>query len=76
LLENKSQVLKVRRGSFVQAGGFIAYKLEGKVATQVPIQLGATSMREVEILSGLSANDQIIISNYEGFIESESVLLN
>ncbi|MFT6268623.1 MAG: HlyD family secretion protein [Alphaproteobacteria bacterium] len=76
LLENKSQVLKVRRGSFVQAGGFVAYKLEGKVATRVTIQIGATSMREVEILSGLSANDQIIISNYDEFKDSESVLLN
>jgi HlyD family secretion protein len=76
LLENKSQVLKVRRGSFIQAGGFVAYKLEGQVATRVPIQIGATSMREVEILSGLSANDKIIISNYDEFKESESVLLN
>lgn len=75
LLENKSQVLKVRRGSFVQAGGFVAYKLDGDVATRVPIQIGATSMREVEILTGLDANDQIIISNYEAFKDSESVLL-
>lgn len=76
LLENKSQVLKVRRGSFVQAGGFVAYKVQGQVATRVPIQIGATSMREVEILSGLSENDQIIISNYDEFKDSESVLLN
>ena len=76
LLENKSQVLKVRRGSFVQAGGFVAYKLEGDVATRVPIQIGATSMREVEILTGLSANDKIVISNYDAFKESDSVLLN
>lgn len=76
LLESKSGVLKVRRGSFIQAGGFVAYKLEGKVATKIDIQLGARSMREVEVLSGLSANDQIIISNYDEFIESDSVLLN
>ncbi|WP_299073152.1 efflux RND transporter periplasmic adaptor subunit [uncultured Paraglaciecola sp.] len=76
LLENKSQVLKVRRGSFVQAGGFVAYKLEGDVAKRVPIQIGATSMREVEILTGLNANDQIIISTYEAFDDSESILLN
>jgi HlyD family secretion protein len=68
-------VLKVRRGSFVQAGGFVAYKLEGDVAKRVPIQIGATSMREVEILTGLDANDKIIISNYEAFKDSESVLL-
>lgn len=76
LLENKSKVLKVRRGSFVQAGGFVAYKVEGNIATKVPIQIGATSMREIEILSGLDANDQIIISNYEEFISEDSILLN
>jgi HlyD family secretion protein len=76
LLENKSQVLKVRRGTFLDAGGFIAYKIENGVAVKTDIQIGATSMREVEILSGLNPNDQIIISNYEAFIENDSVLLN
>ncbi len=76
LLENKSDVLKVRRGSFVQAGGFVAYKLDGDIARKVPIQIGATSMREIEILTGLEANDEIIISNYDEFIQSDSVLLN
>jgi HlyD family secretion protein len=76
LLENKSNVLKVRRGSFLQAGGFVAYKLEGNVATKVEIQTGASSMREIEILSGLNADDQIIISNYDEFIDTDAVLLN
>jgi HlyD family secretion protein len=76
LLENKSQVLKVRRGSFMQAGGFVAYKVEGDIATKVPIQIGATSMREIEILSGLDANDEIIISNYAEFMDEDSILLN
>ena len=76
LLENKSQVMKVRRGSFMQAGGFIAYKLEGNIATKINIQLGATSMREVEVLAGLNPDDQIIISNYDEFIGTDSFLLN
>lgn len=76
LLENKSQVLKVRRGSFVQSGGFYAYKVEGDIATKIDIQLGARSMREVEVLAGLNPDDQIIISNYDEFIDIESFLLN
>ena len=76
LLENKANVLKVRRGSFLNAGGFVAYKLDGDVATKIDIQTGASSMREIEILSGLSENDQIIISNYDEFIDAASVLLN
>jgi HlyD family secretion protein len=76
LLENKTNVIKVRRGSFINSGGFIAYKLEGDIATKVDIQLGATSMREIEILAGLSANDEIIISNYDEFIDMNKIVLN
>ncbi len=76
LLENKSQVVKVRRGSFMQAGGFYAYKLDGNIATKIDIQLGAASMREVEVLAGLSPNDEIIISNYDEFMGTETFLLN
>lgn len=76
LLENKSQVLKVRRGSFIQSGGFYVYKVEGDIATKVDIQLGASSMREVEVLTGLSVGDQIVISNYDEFINTDAFLLN
>ena len=76
LLENKSNVMKVRRGSFMQSGGFYAFKLEGDIATKVNIQIGATSMREVEILSGLKPNDQIIISNYDEYSNTDTFLLN
>lgn len=76
LLENKPQVVKVRRGSFMQAGGFYAYKLDGNIAAKIDIQLGATSMREVEVLAGLSPDDEIIISNYDEFNGAETFLLN
>ncbi|MFC3123116.1 efflux RND transporter periplasmic adaptor subunit [Agaribacter flavus] len=75
LLENKGNVLKVRRGSFMQTGGHVAYKIEDNIASRVEISLGASSMREVEVLSGLNENDQIIISNYEQFEEADTVLL-
>ncbi|MFQ3251589.1 MAG: HlyD family secretion protein [Glaciecola sp.] len=76
LLESKSNVMKVRRGSFMQSGGFFAFKVEGDIATRVNIQIGATSMREVEILSGLNPDDEIIISNYDEYINTDSFLLN
>ncbi len=76
LLENKTNVMKVRRGSFINSGGFVAFKLEGDIATKIDIQLGATSMREIEVLAGLNANDEIIISNYDEFIDIDKVLLN
>lgn len=75
LLEQKTDVLKIQRGSFTQAGGFIAYRVDGDIANRIAIQIGATSMREVEMLSGVKPGDQLIISNYEQFAQSQSVLL-
>ena len=75
LLENKTDVLKVARGSFLQAGGHTAYLVNGDVAERVAIQIGATSMREIEILGGLNEGDEIVISNYEKFNQAPSVLL-
>ena len=75
LLENKSDVLKVARGSFLQSGGHTAYIVRGDIAEKVAIQIGATSMREVEILEGLQEGDQIITSNYDKFKQAPSVLL-
>lgn len=75
LLENKDDVVKVRRGSFLDAGGFVAYKLDGDVARRIDIETGVTSMREVEILSGLQPGEQIIVSGYQKFQQAPSVLL-
>ncbi|GGF61085.1 efflux RND transporter periplasmic adaptor subunit [Alteromonas lipolytica] len=75
LLENRSDIVKVRRGSFLQAGGYVAYKLEGQIASRIPIETGATSMREVEIMAGVQPGDQIIISSYQSFEQAESILL-
>ncbi len=75
LLEQKQGVLKVRRGSFTQAGGFVAYRVDGDVANRIDIRIGATSMREVEMLSGVQPGDQLIISNYDDFAQAPSVLL-
>ena len=74
LLENKRDVLKVDRGSFLQAGGTTAYLVTGDLAERIDIQIGATSIREVEILSGLQEGDEIIVSNYEQFNQAATVL--
>lgn len=75
LLENKSNILKVARGSFLQAGGHTAYIVRGDIAEKVAIEIGATSIREVEVLRGLQEGDKVITSSYEKFKQAPSVLL-
>jgi HlyD family secretion protein len=74
LIESKENILKVKRGAFVESGGGrIAYVVNNQSATKRKIQLGARSMGEVEVLSGLEQGDEIIISSISQFNDSELI---
>ncbi len=76
ILETRDDVLKVGRGPFVESGGGrAAYLLDGNMAERVEIRVGATSVSEVEILSGLSEGDRIIISDSTRFEEAKRIFL-
>lgn len=62
LLENKNNVLMVDRGSFVDNFDGTIFKREGNRAVRVPVVLGSTSLRHVEILDGLNTDDVVIVS--------------
>lgn len=77
LLESREGVLKVQRGQFVDSGGGrIAYVVDGDVARRRDIEIGAASVGEVEILSGLAEGQTIIISDLGQFEGAGTVLLN
>ncbi|MEM7098492.1 MAG: efflux RND transporter periplasmic adaptor subunit [Pseudomonadota bacterium] len=76
LLEEKSNVLTVERGQFLDTGGGrIAYQVEGDVASRTSIEVGARSLNRVEITQGLQAGDQIVVSTTDIFNGADSVLL-
>jgi HlyD family secretion protein len=76
VFESKKDVLKVARGAFVDAtGGRSAFVVDGKMATLRPITLGVTSASEVEVLSGLSAGETIVVSDTSAFGDARTVLL-
>jgi HlyD family secretion protein len=66
VLDQRNNVLKVERGAFVDGGSF-AYRVNGDTATRQPVTIGAMSVGEVEILSGLQAGDAIIVSSVSDF---------
>ncbi|KAA1161047.1 HlyD family efflux transporter periplasmic adaptor subunit [Pseudoalteromonas fuliginea] len=76
LLDNRQDIMQVKRGAFMQQGGIVAYKVEGNIAKRIPITIGATSINAVELLSGLKENDEIIISSYSDFKQADTILLN
>jgi HlyD family secretion protein len=76
VLESRANVLKVQRGPFVDAsGGRVAYVVADGLARRTPIMLGASSIGEVEIASGLNDGDTIIISGTDTFGNAELVQL-
>lgn len=77
LIDRRESVLMVDRGAFVdQDGGGVAYLVHGNVAERHPIRLGATSIAKVEILGGLAAGDQIVVSGTDAFNGADRVILS
>ena len=77
LIDEHPNVLMVERGSFVDSGaGRVAYLVHDGIAERKPIQVGATSLNAVEIVSGVKEGDRIVISGTDSFNGAERVVLN
>jgi HlyD family secretion protein len=74
VLDERKDVLMVERGAFVDEGSF-AYVVEGDTAVRRPVKIGAMSVSQVELLSGVSANDSIIVSDVSEFRGAPQVTL-
>ena len=76
-IDRRENVLMVDRGSFVdQEGGGFAYVVRGNVAERRPVRLGAASVAKVEVLDGLAAGDQVVVSGTDAFNGAERVILS
>lgn len=76
LLDRRDKVLGVARGSFVdEGGGSYAYVVRNGFAEKVAVKLGARSLDRVEIVSGLTAGDRVVISGSDNFKGAERVLI-
>lgn len=77
LIEERPNVVMLPRGPFVESeGGRHAYLMQGGTAVRTPIQLGATSISAVEIISGLKPGDQVVISGTDAFKNAARVSIN
>lgn len=76
--ESKRNVLKVPRGAFLESeGGRAAYVVDGdgRTAIRRAISTGATSVSEVEIVSGLELGETIVVSDTAVFENAKNVML-
>lgn len=74
--ESKSDVLKVRRGAFLEAGGGRqVWVVDGSLAKRREIRTGARSVGEVEIVSGLREGETVVVSDPSVFQNADTVML-
>lgn len=74
LIEERPNVLKVERGPFLESGGGnAAYFVVDGVAERRSIRTGAISLDAVEILSGATIGDQIVVTGADAFGTAQRV---
>ncbi|CTP84489.1 hypothetical protein XTPLMG730_0802 [Xanthomonas translucens pv. phlei] len=77
LLDTSKNVLKLERGPFVeQSGGRYAYVIDGNAAIRRPVELGVTSLGEVEVRSGLQPGDRVVVSGSDLFGDAPQVTVH
>lgn len=78
-LERLNEVLYVGRPAFGQEQGVVGlFRLadEGKSAVRIQVKLGRSSVNTVEILEGLDAGDQVILSDTSAWDAFDRLRLN
>jgi HlyD family secretion protein len=63
VLDERDNVLKFERGSFLDDAARSVYVVHGTRAQRVPVELGAASVGEIEVMRGLNVGDSVIISD-------------
>jgi HlyD family secretion protein len=75
-LDERNHVLKFERGPQIDQGTSYVYVVRGDHAVRTPVQLGAASVSEVEVLHGLTENDRVIVSDTRDFNDTPDLLIS
>jgi HlyD family secretion protein len=67
VLDERDNVLKFERGSFIDDATRSLFVMRGDSAIRVPVELGAASVAEVEVVRGLAAGDRVIVSDMRDY---------
>jgi len=62
VIEQRAKAMKFERSSDIVPGTKAVYVVDGDQAVLTPVELGAASVGEIEVLKGLKPGDQVVIS--------------
>jgi HlyD family secretion protein len=75
--ESKDNVLMIKRGAFLKStAGKSAFVINDDIASRQTIKTGLASVEYIELLSGVSAGDTLIISDYQSFNDAQHIRLS
>ena len=75
VLDERDNVLKFERGSYIDSASRALYLVHGNRAQRVPVELGAASVAEIEVIRGLTAGDTVIISDMRDSNQASEVAI-
>ena len=75
VLDERDNVLRFERGSYIDAASRALYLVRGNRARRVPVVLGAASVAEIEVIRGLTAGDTVIISDMRDSNQASEVAI-
>jgi HlyD family secretion protein len=76
VLDERDHVLKFDRGPTIDEATTYVYVIRGDHAVRTPVQLGAASVGEIEVLHGLAAGDRVIVSDTRDFNDAPDLLIS
>jgi HlyD family secretion protein len=75
VLDERDNVLKFEHGPFIDETTRAVYVRHGDQAVRTPVELGAASVSEVEVLRGLSSGDAVIVSDMRDFKDTPAMTI-
>ena len=73
ITDRKARTLRVKRGPFADNDARQAFVVRGDRAVRVPIRIGMAGADDVEVTSGVSEGDEIIISDMRDYMHLAEV---
>jgi HlyD family secretion protein len=75
VLDERENVVKFERGASIDEATRAVYVVHGDKAVRVPVELGAASVSEIEVIHGLAPGDNVIISDTRDFNAAPELLI-
>jgi len=76
VLDERDAVLKFERGPFIDENTRTVYVARGSKGVRVPVALGAASVGEIEVIRGLRAGEQVVISDMRDANQAAQVAIS